>query len=82
MSKREIIKKVINEPESLLGKIFALCIQTLIVLTLITFSISTLPDIGPRLSSFLNIIEIITIVIFALEYMLRIVFSENRLRHV
>ena len=32
MSKREIIKKVINEPASLPGKIFALCIQTLIII--------------------------------------------------
>lgn len=82
MSKREIIKKVINEPASLPGKIFALCIQTLIILTLITFSISTLPDIDPRVHSFFHIIELFTIVVFSLEYTMRIIFSENRLRFI
>ncbi len=64
------------------GKVFALAIRLLIVLSLVTFSIDTLPNIGAQVKRNLHIIEVITVSIFTLEYALRIAVAENRLRFV
>lgn len=64
------------------GKVCAFTIRWLILVSLATFSIDTLPDIGPQVKKVLNVIEVVTIGIFTLEYALRIAVSENRIRFI
>ena len=54
------------------GKIFDLAIQLLIMLSLITFSIETLPNIDNSLIQVLNQFELVCVIIFSVEYILRL----------
>lgn len=69
-----------DSTEHFSGKVCAFTIRWLILLSLATFSIDTLPDIGPQVKKALSVIEVVTISIFTLEYALRIAASENRIR--
>lgn len=82
MSRMEAIRRTIENSENTSGKIFAFAIQFLIIISLVTFSIDTLPDLAPRTKETLNLIEAITIAIFTLEYILRIVVAEKKARFV
>lgn len=68
--------------ESKLGKSFALLIQGLIILSLITFSFSTLPDLSENTRTLLSVLEAITIIIFTIEYALRIILEPQKLRYI
>ena len=44
------LSRIVNEPDAPGGNAFALAIQFLIVLSIVSFSIETLPDLDPRLA--------------------------------
>lgn len=69
---KDTIRRIINETDCLSGKIFAFSIQILIIVSLITFSIDTLPDLSSNAESILYAIEVFTVCVFILEYILRI----------
>jgi len=75
--KKANIRRVIDSTENTSGKLFTFSIQFLIIVSLITFSIDTLPDLLPSTKEFLRLIEVITVVIFSLEYVLRLVVAEK-----
>ncbi|MCF7975001.1 MAG: ion transporter [Phycisphaerae bacterium] len=77
---KEKISKLLNNTDHRQGRIFAFTIQSLIVLSLVTFSIDTLPDLPKTTKDILYGIEVITVLIFTLEYVLRIMVSERKLR--
>ncbi len=77
MIKKANIRRVIDSTENTSGKLFTFSIQFLIIVSLITFSIDTLPDLLPSTKEFLRLIEVITVVIFSLEYVLRLVVAEK-----
>ncbi|WP_444931345.1 ion transporter [Microbulbifer sp. SSSA002] len=60
-------------------KAWAVFIQCLIVASLISFSIGTLPDLTQGQKDALHLFEVFTVLVFTLEYVLRVYFSENRL---
>jgi len=64
------------------GKAFVIFIQALIVLSIITFSIDTLPDLSDNTKYILSAIEVITVVIFTLEYIFRIVVTKRKLKFI
>lgn len=76
------IKNIIESTETPQGKIFAFTVQILIVISLVTFSISTLPNLSKSLQQILQVIEIITVVIFTIEYILRIYVSEGKFKFI
>lgn len=77
MIRKENIRRVIDSTENTSGKLFTFSIQFLIIVSLVTFSIDTLPDLLPSTKEFLRLIEVITVVIFSLEYVLRLVVAEK-----
>lgn len=76
------IKYFIDNAENRSGKTFSLIIQLLIVISLITFSIGTLPDLSTKTQSVLNHIEAIIIGIFTFEYILRVFVSDKRFKYI
>jgi len=56
-------------------------IQLLIVVSLITFGIETLPDLSDGQRKILNIIEVVTVTIFTIEYLLRLYYTRNKLSY-
>ena len=77
MIKKANIRRIIDSTENTSGKLFTFSIQFLIIVSLVTFSIDTLPDLSPSTKEFLRLIEVITVVIFSLEYILRLVVAEK-----
>jgi voltage-gated potassium channel len=73
------IKNIVEDNSCPKGRIFDLFIQTLIVLSLITFSVETMPNISDETRALLRAIEVITVSIFTTEYLLRILVSDRKL---
>lgn len=72
------LKDVVEQNDTLLGRTFDFSIQLLIIFSLITFSIETLPDLRPATRRYLNIFEIVTVSIFTAEYIVRLVVADNK----
>lgn len=76
------LKRIVENSDTKTGKVFDLTIQFLIIYSLITFSISTIPDLSERLLQFLFISQIVTVSIFSLEYILRIYVADKKLDYI
>lgn len=76
------LKRLVEQSDSGPGKVFDWFIQSLIVVSLVSFSIETLPNISNGTRSVLGYIELITVIVFTLEYILRIAVSDNKLRFI
>ena len=61
---------------------FDFVIQLLIIASLVTFALETLPDLSPQQRSWLDTFELISVSIFTFEYLSRIVFSKHSLRYI
>jgi len=75
-------KNIIERNDTREGRIFDLFIQFFIVLSLVTFSIDTLPDLSGGTRKTLRFFEITTVVIFSIEYLLRIVVADKKMRFI
>ncbi len=75
---KDTIKNIVEYNDNKLSKSFALFIQFLIVLSVITFSVETLPNLKPQTKTILNSIEVFCVVVFTLEYLARIYVADNK----
>lgn len=82
MSLRTNLKRLVEETDTPQGRAFDLTIQALIVLSLITFALETLPDISETARRALHAIEVVTVVIFTVEYVLRVLVADRKLGFV
>jgi len=78
----ERLRTIIEGRASKAGLVFDISIQLLILFSLASFTIETLPDLSEPTIRFLHVGEIITVAVFTVEYLLRIIVSRNRLRFV
>jgi len=76
---RERIRNTIETTDTRSGRIFDLSIQALIVTSLLTFSIETLPNLSPGTRQLLRYIEVVTVAIFTAEYVARVVVADNKI---
>ena len=76
------LKKVVEESDTPLGRAFDLFIQALIVLSLISFSIETLPNLSESAQSWLRGFEIFSVGVFSIEYLLRVYVATPRSRYI
>lgn len=72
------LKRTIENVDTPAGKAFALTIQALILLSLVTFSIETLPDLSPQSQRLLHWIEVVTVAIFTVEYLARLLVADSK----
>ncbi|HKJ78282.1 MAG TPA: ion transporter [Prolixibacteraceae bacterium] len=82
MNWKDKLRIVVEENQTPQGRWFDLSIQALIVLSLISFSIETLPDLNAGFRNFLQFFEIITVIIFTIEYLLRLFVAKNKRQFV
>ena len=76
------IKNIIESNTSKVGRGFSFFIQFLIVLSVITFSIETLPNLDDSTRALLNLIEIFCVVVFTAEYIARIYIAEKKIKFI
>jgi voltage-gated potassium channel len=79
---KHYIKSIVEYNDNLLSRAFGFLIQFLILLSVVTFSIETLPDLKTQTKVILNSIEVFCVIIFTLEYVLRIYVADNKLKFV
>jgi len=76
------IKQIIENNDTHQGRIFDLTIQFLIIVSLVSFSIETLPNLSATTRQILRYIEIFTVSIFTLEYILRIFVADEKFKFI
>jgi voltage-gated potassium channel len=79
---KDKIRIIIEDNTSRKGKIFDYSIQVLILLSLIAFTIETLPNNSVQTIEILNVFELICVIIFSIEYLLRILVSKKPLKYI
>ncbi len=72
------LKHIIENNDTRWGRVFDLSIQFLIVVSLVTFSIETLPNLSEPERRLLRSIEIFTVLVFTLEYLLRLYVADRK----
>ncbi len=81
MTKQDL-RNIIFYTNTKAGKVFDSFIQILIILSLVSFSIETLPRINQNVSSVLRYFEYFSVIIFSLEYFLRVLLSVKKLKYI
>jgi voltage-gated potassium channel len=79
---RKKLKNIIEDNTSKSGKIFDYFIQILILISLISFSIETLPNNSAGINELLYNIEVFCIIVFSIEYLLRIYVADKPLKYI
>lgn len=78
----EQVRRIVEEADTPAGRIFDIVIQALIILSLISFSVDTVPDLPNGFKRILRWTEVCTVALFTAEYFLRILVARNKYRFV
>jgi len=76
------IADIVQKSDNKAGRTFDLCILTLIIYSIITLSVETLPNLSPTHVGVLHTSEVIVTLLFTAEYLVRIGTSKNKLRYI
>ena len=74
----ESLRRIVEETDTRLGLAFDLSIQVLILASIVIFSLETLPSLNRSTVEILGALETLCVVIFSLEYLLRIVVAKEK----
>ena len=80
--KKDQIENIVESRETKAGLYFDYVIQALIFLSIISFSVETIPDLSDQTKEFLNLVELVCIVIFSIEYLIRIYLAKSKLKFI
>lgn len=72
------IKEVVERNDTTAGRLFDFFIQALIIVSLVSFSIETLPVLSERTRRILQLTEVVTVAIFTAEYLLRVIVADSK----
>lgn len=78
----EKLRSIIEDSDTRLGKSFDLTVQTLIIVSLVSFSIETIPGLSAGSRRVLEFVEVVCIALFTVEYMLRIIVARKKLSFI
>jgi voltage-gated potassium channel len=79
---KEHIKSIVEINDNLLSRTFSLFVQALILISIVTFSMETIPDLEPQTRSILHVVETFCVIIFTIEYLLRIYVANQKLKFI
>lgn len=78
----EKLRQVIENNDTGSGRTFDFFVQALIIISLISFSLETLPDLSESSRRLLTSIEVFTVAIFTVEYLLRVIVARQKLKFI
>lgn len=81
MRKAEL-RKIVDDNTTEKGRIFDYIIQVLIIVSLIGYALETLPDISTGFREILRWIEIVSVILFSIEYILRIYVAKHPFHYI
>lgn len=70
------IREIVENSDTKSGRTFDLIVQALIVISIISFSIETLPNLSESTKEILRLIEIISVSVFTIEYVARVLVAK------
>ena len=76
------LRVIVEDNTTKKGKYFDYFIQLIIILSLISFSLETLPNISEEFRLVLEKFEFISIVIFSIEYLLRVLVTKKPVSYI
>ena len=79
---KEKLRVIVEESDTKLGKLFDLVVQFLVVISLLSFSLETLPNLSKNQIFILKLVEIVIITIFSIEYLLRIFVTDKKFKYI
>ncbi|MFT4848205.1 MAG: voltage-gated potassium channel [Sediminicola sp.] len=79
---KEFIKSIIELNDNRLSRFFGFSIQILIILSVITFSVETIPDLKPQTRSILKSFELLCVIVFSIEYLLRVYVADRKIKFI
>lgn len=79
---RDKIKSIVEINDNKLSRYFAFFIQALILISIVTFSVETIPNLKPQTKTILFAIEIFSVSVFTIEYLLRIYVADSKPKFV
>ena len=79
---RQFFDDLLNNPATRQGRYFMLLINFLIFLSMVSFSVATLPELSQQTIQLLTYVEILIVVIFSVEYAARLYFAVGKIQFV
>lgn len=73
---------VVDSPTTTAGRAFDIAIQVVILISIIGFTLETLPSLSSKQRHWLSIIEATTVGVFTLEYLLRIWVADSKKKYL
>lgn len=65
-----------------LGRVIDLFINSLIIISIVSFSIETLPNLPSEIRDILQVINLVTIIVFSIEYVYRVSIASNKIKYI
>ena len=78
----KILHRIVIDSDTKSGRFFDLFIQVLILLSLISFSLETLPNLNSKTKYILSLFELISVIVFSAEFILRIVLTKSPFKYI
>lgn len=75
---KEKIKSIVEINDNPTSRYFAFFIQALILVSIVTFSVETIPNLKPQTKTILYAIEVFSVSVFTIEYLLRIYVADSK----
>ena len=82
LSRFKRLKQVVEDNTTQSGKIFDYSVQILILISIVSLTLETLPNLEPETYKLLYAIDLFCISLFTIEYLLRVLVAENKIKYV
>jgi voltage-gated potassium channel len=76
------LKSFIDHPETAGGRAFDIFIQAMVVISVVAYSVETLPNLNSDIRLFLDGLEAFTVTVFTIEYCLRLLVAKPKHKYV
>lgn len=76
------VNQIIKNQQTKIGLYIDYLIQFLILLSIISFTVETLPGLDQKTIVLLNTFELVSVIVFSLEYLIRIYTSDKKLKFI
>lgn len=78
----ESLRRIVEKGDTRAGRAFDWTVQGLVLVSLVSFSLETLPHLSPLWRRVLDAIETTTVAVFTLEYLLRVFVAERKTAYI
>lgn len=79
---KQRLQSIVDNPDTRAGRIFESFIHAVILISIASFTIETIPGLDPSTVQLLNAIEFASVAIFTVELLLRLLFSRKGFRYL